>query len=241
MDNMRTNVLAGAVPEQTNDSGFERGAAVTRSLLGYGVIAGPFYLAVALAQAFVRDGFDLTRHPLSVLANGRGGWIQTVNFVLSGLMVIAAAVGFRRVLGPKSRAVMIFLGAFGVSMLAAAVFPADPVDGFPIGTPSGFPTSISTRGLLHFVAGSLGFTSIGVSCLFAAVVMRRRNVRSLSLLSLFAGLAILFGFYGGMVLSSGGGIGGIWFSVVVGWAWLLVMSLHLYRVSPDPNCAPQSR
>jgi hypothetical protein len=71
--------------------------------------------------------------------------------------------------------------------------------------------------------------------------MRRRNVRSVSLLSLFAGLAILLGFYGGMALSIGGGVGGIWFSVVVGWAWLVVMSLHLYRVSPGPNCATASR
>jgi hypothetical protein len=32
---------------------------VTKSLLGYGVIAGLFYGAVSLAQALTRDGFDL--------------------------------------------------------------------------------------------------------------------------------------------------------------------------------------
>ena len=31
-----------------------------------------------------------------------GGWVQTANFVLTGLMVLAAAVGFARVLGPRS-------------------------------------------------------------------------------------------------------------------------------------------
>ena len=35
-------------------------ARITRSLLGYGVIAGPFYIVVSLAQALARDGFDLT-------------------------------------------------------------------------------------------------------------------------------------------------------------------------------------
>jgi hypothetical protein len=75
----------------------------TQSLLRYGVVAGPFYLAVSLIQAFVRDGFDLARHPLSLLANGPGGWVQTANFVITGLMVLAAAVGFRRVLA-KSHA-----------------------------------------------------------------------------------------------------------------------------------------
>lgn len=53
-----------------------------------------------------------------------------------------------------------FLGGYGVSMIVAAMFPADPVDGFPPGTLTGPPTSISTTGLIHFVAGSLGLTVI---------------------------------------------------------------------------------
>ena len=229
---MRSDVLPGATPSPTNESAFGRSDPGTRYMLGAGVIVGPFYLAVGVIQALVRDGFDLARHPLSVLANGPGGWIQTANFVLSGVMVLAAAVGFRRVLGPKARALSWFLGIFGASMLAAAVFPADPVDGFPIGTPEGFPTSISTAGLVHFIAGALGFTSLGVSCFFAARAMSRRNVRSLARLSLFSGLAILLGFFGGFALAGIlPGTAGIWFAVVVGWAWLTVMSLHLYRVT----------
>jgi hypothetical protein len=47
-----------------------RAAAVTRSLLGYGPLAGASYLASGLAQALTRDGFDLRRHDLSLLANG---------------------------------------------------------------------------------------------------------------------------------------------------------------------------
>lgn len=57
---------------------------VTRSLLGYGIIAGPFYVAVSLAQALTRDGSDLTRHQWSLLANGDLGWIQVANFVVTG-------------------------------------------------------------------------------------------------------------------------------------------------------------
>lgn len=238
---MGSDGWTGAMPEARNESGFDRGAAVTRSLLGYGVLAGPFYLAVGLIQAFVRDGFDLMRHPLSLLANGPGGWVQTANFVLTGLMVLAAAVGFARVLGPKSRALSWFLGAFGASMIVAAVFPADPVDGFPPGTPEGFPTSISTTGLVHFIAGTLGFIALAVSCFFGARAMRRRNARSLARLSLLSGLAVLLGFFGGPAFSSvAAATLGIWFSVLVGWAWLAVISLHLYRVAPDPDCAPQS-
>ena len=236
---MGSRAWAGGAPEQANPSGFDRGAAVSRSLLGYGVLAGPFYLAVGLIQALVRDGFDFRRHPLSVLANGPGGWVQTANFVLSGLMVLAAAEGFRRVLGPRSAGASWFLGGFGASMIVAALFPADPVDGFPVGTPDGFPTSISTPGLVHFVAGSLGFTALAVSCFTTALAMSRRHPSSLARLSFLSGLAVALGFFGGAAFSStSAGILGIWLSVVVGWAWLAVLSLHLYRVAPDPNCPP---
>jgi len=146
-ETMESNIHAGSATQRAAGTGFDRSAAITRSLLGYGVVVGPFYLAVGLIQAFMREGFDLARHPLSLLANGPGGWVQTANFVVSGLMVVAAAVGFARVLGPTSRAVRWFLGAFGVSMLAAAILRADPVDGFPIGTPLGMPTWISPMGM----------------------------------------------------------------------------------------------
>jgi len=214
---------------ESNHPDVGRGASVTRVLLGCGAVAGPFYLAVGLMQALLRDGFDLRRHPLSLLANGPGGWVQTANFVLTGLMVLAAAVGFGRVLRPTSRMVTWFLGGFGMAMIVAALFPADPVDGFPPGTPEGFPTSISTTGLVHFVAAGLGFMSLAISCFVAASAMSRRNVSSLARFSLLSGLAVVLGFFGGMMLPMG--VLGIWFAVVIGWAWLAVMSLRVNRLA----------
>src|SRR5688572_16907926 len=73
-------------------------ARVTKSLLGYGVLAGPFYVVVSLTQAFTRDKFDLTQHPWSLLALGDLGWIQTTNLIITGLMVLAAALGMWRLL-----------------------------------------------------------------------------------------------------------------------------------------------
>ena len=212
----------------SSESEVDRGAAATRFLLRCGVVGGPFYLAVGLGQAFLRDGFDLARHSLSVLANGPGGWIQTANLALTGLTVLAAAVGFGRVLGPKSHTVTWFLGGYGVAMIVAAMFPTDPVDGFPPGTPLGPPTSISSSGLVHLIAGALGFTFLATSCFFAARAMRRRNVPSLALISLLSGFAVALGFFGGIVWPTIGVLG-IWFAVVVGWVWLAVMSLRLNR------------
>jgi hypothetical protein len=73
---------------------------ITKSLLGYGVIAGPIYVLAAAVQMATRDGFDPTRHAASQLANGDLGWIQIATFLVTGAMTIAAAVGVRRALGP---------------------------------------------------------------------------------------------------------------------------------------------
>jgi hypothetical protein len=229
--------MAAPTPAPTataETSAFNRAAAVTRSLLGYGVLVGPFYLLVGVLQGLLRPGFSFARHPLSVLANGEYGWVQTANFALTGLMVIAAAVGIARVVGRAGRATTWLLGLYGVCVALAAIFRADPMDGFPVGTPVGIPTSITTMGLLHFVFGALGFTCLGISALLAARMLSRRGESLMSRLSLASGLVVLLGFYGGIAT----GVLGIWIAVVVGWAWLAILALHFYRVSPAPGCKP---
>jgi hypothetical protein len=116
-------------------------------------------------------------------------------------------------------------------MIVAALFRADPMDGFPVGTSIGPPKSISTSGLIHFAAGGLGFVCLGVSCLFAARAMSRRASRSLARLSLFSGVAVLLGFFGGTAIPHSSPVLGIWIAVVVGWLWLSVMSRHFYSAT----------
>ena len=45
-----------------------------------------------------RSGFDITKHPLSLLSLGDAGWIQVANFVATGVLAIACAVGLRQAL-----------------------------------------------------------------------------------------------------------------------------------------------
>lgn len=82
-------------------------ARITRSLLGYGLLAGPMYVGVSLAQALTRRGFDLGKHSWSLLANGDLGWIQITNFVLASLATVAAGVGLRRVLSQRLASTLI--------------------------------------------------------------------------------------------------------------------------------------
>ena len=147
-------------------------ARVTKSLLGYGVIAGPFYVVTSLAQALTRDGFDPTKHAWSLLSNGALGWIQITNFLLTGLMTIAAAVGLRRARGGGAGHVWAprLLGTYGACLIAVGIFCADPAQGFPVGTPD--KAAVSWHGMAHLAVGSVGFLCLIVSCF----VMARRFV-----------------------------------------------------------------
>jgi hypothetical protein len=70
---------------------------LTSKLLTAGYIAGPFFIALSLLQAFTREGFDWIRHPASLLSLGDLGFIQIANFVITGLLFIACAVGLKRI------------------------------------------------------------------------------------------------------------------------------------------------
>ncbi|TCO55079.1 DUF998 domain-containing protein [Actinocrispum wychmicini] len=193
---------------------------VTRSLLGYGVLAGPFYVLVSLLQALTTQGFDLTRHEWSLLATGPAGWIQIANLVLSGLMVVAAAVGMRRT-GLKWGPLLV--AGYGVGMVAAGVFTADPADGFPVGTPAGRATSVSWHGMAHLVAGSVGFL-----CLIAACFVLART--GLAVFSRITGV-VFFAAFAGIASAAGNVAVNLAFTaaVVLASAWLAVVSVRLYR------------
>lgn len=204
---------------------------VTRSLLGYGVLAGPFYVTVSLAQALTRDGFDLSRHAWSLLSNGDLGWIQITNFILTGLMVIAAAVGLHRAL-PGTPWVGRLIALYGASLIAAGVLRADPALGFPAGTPDG-PGTVSWHGIGHLAAGAVGFFAVIAACFVAARRFARDGQRGWAVYSRISGALFLAGFVG---IASGNTAPaltlGFVAAVLIIWTWLAAVSVWLYRSLP---------
>ncbi|HEX2807319.1 MAG TPA: DUF998 domain-containing protein, partial [Kineosporiaceae bacterium] len=126
------------------------------------------------------------------------------NLILSGLMAIAFAVGLRRAQthGPGARWAPRLIAGFGVGLVAAGIFRADPLLGFPLGTPQG-PTPISWHGLLHFAAGGIGFTCLAIGCLNLARRYAVEGRRAWARFCRMTGLAFLAGF--AMVAASTGG------------------------------------
>ena len=195
-------------------------AAVTRSLLGWGVVAGPFYVVVGLVQALTRHGFDLAHDDLSLLANGSLGWIQIANLVLSGAMTIAAAVGIGRALASTWAPRLV--GGYGAGLILAGAFVADPVNGLPPGSTA----TTSWHGLLHAVAGGLGFLCLVAACFVVARHCWPWYSRLSGVLFLLSFLGVASGSHSAVVVI------GFWIGVLVAWAWLAAVCVRLYRATP---------
>ena len=191
----------------------------SQALLRAGMVAGPLYIAVGLSQALTRDGFDMRRHALSLLSNGDFGWIQIGNFLVSGLLVLAGALGMRRLLAGQRAGTWgpILLAVYGVGLLGGGVFVADAGRGFPPGTPD--PQSMSRDGLLHFVFGGIGFYALIGACLVFARRFHAEGRSGWAVYSVVTGLGFLMSF---VAIASGSTSAGVLltFYGAVGWIWV---------------------
>jgi Protein of unknown function (DUF998) len=165
----------------------------TRSLLTCAVVAGPLWTVVSLAQAATREGFDLTRHPLSALSNGSLGWLQITNFVVAGVLTVAGAAGLRRALHGTRGGTWAprLVRVYGIGMIAAGAFVMDAVDGFPAGTPASQTLTWHSYG--HVAAGSVAFTALIAACYVLAGHFGRAGDRGHAVASRVAGTALLIG------------------------------------------------
>lgn len=205
-----------------------------RPLLMLGIIAGPLYLAAGLVQAFTRDGFDIRRHALSLLSNGEWGWIQVANFLLSGALVIGGALGCRMALRSQPAGTWgpILLGVYGLGLIGAGIFYADPAQGFPPGAEA--PDSLSTSGLLHFVFGGIGFYALIGACFVFARRFGRQERKLLAWYSALTGVGFFVSF---AAVASGSTASGIMiaFYIAVAWVWTwhaVVLADVLKRPAP---------
>ena len=165
----------------------------TRTLLIAGALAGPLFAVLATGQVLLRDGFDLRRHPLSLLATGGPGFVQVANFVLAGIGVLCLAVAVRRTIpdGVGRRWLAPLIAIFGLGLVASGVFVMDAENGFPIGTPEGPAPVMSWHGIAHIVAATVAFTGLAAACIVLAVRMGRRRAGWAAVLNACAALVFL--------------------------------------------------
>jgi hypothetical protein len=205
---------------------------VTKSLLGYGVLAGVVFEAAILTQGLTRHGFSIARDDASLLANGPLGWIQVATFLLAGAMTLAAAIGARRAMagfagatwGPR------LIGIYGAGLMAAGLLRADPASGFGPGAPAGRAVRVSWHGDGHLIAASMAFVALIAGCFVIARYFSHAGRRGLAVYSRITGLVFGAAFAGVATGSSSPAIVlPFYIAVLAAFTWLAVVSIHLYR------------
>ena len=212
----------------------------TRGLLRCGVAAGPVFVAVFLLEGAVRDGYRPLRHPVSSLALGPRGRIQTANFAVAGTLFLAGAAGLARA-GDQvasGRAAPALVGAAGAGLIGAAVFATDPVSGYPPGTPDAL-IQPSRTGTTHNLAAVPVFVGLPAAALACGRRSWRAGERRFSLYS--AGTAVTM--LTTMALAGAGfgqsprmvSLGGLFqrASIITGCAWLTTLSAQALRQAPS--------
>ncbi|WFE49178.1 DUF998 domain-containing protein [Micromonospora sp. WMMD1155] len=223
-----TTLIPAATPPSRQPS------RTTKALLLCGAAAGPLFTLAFLIEGASRDGYDPLRHPVSSLAIGAYGWTQTANFLLCGLLTLAFAVGVRRALRPGRAATWgpLLIGVWAIGLLGAGAFVADPVSGYPPGTPDTLP-QYTTSGALHDGFALFAFPALVAACFVFTRRFAGQRQHGWAIYSALTGLAFLAGdILAGAGFSQTAGLvdlAGLYqrITVIIGLLWLTLLAMHL--------------
>jgi Protein of unknown function (DUF998) len=145
-------------------------------------IIGPilFWLAlIVLGQT--QSAYSALRSDISLLSLGANGWIQTVNFVIFGLLVMVFQMGLQRAVAPgKAWGLLNIVAlAFGLGLLAIAVFPTDRVGTWTV------------HGIIHLgIVVALALVLPLICLMTAARLKPRASWRGYAEFSVFIGVVV---------------------------------------------------
>lgn len=139
------------------------------ALLWTGAAGAWLFNIVFLVDGLTRPGYHPARQPVSALALGPRGWLQTTNFVVCGLLITAGAAALPRAF--DSVALTTAAGALGLALVASGAFRMDPMRGYPPGTPDESPKEFSRAHRLHDRAGTVVFLLLPGTVIAAAFAL----------------------------------------------------------------------
>jgi hypothetical protein len=152
-----------------------------------GMIGAVLFVSVFSVYGWLYPGYSPTRMFVSELSRGTYGWIQILNFVLTGALVLAFGRGLAAhfTTGAASRAGPVLVQIIGVSLIASGPFTTDPSSMFD---------QASGHGVVHGIFGALVFTFAPLSCFVFYRRFRSDAVwRPLAGWTLASGVVLTFG------------------------------------------------
>jgi hypothetical membrane protein len=128
----------------------------------YLALAGPaLFILTAFIFGLVKPNYKPLRNTISELALGRYGFIQTANFVVSGLFIalLGVALAFQGTHTYGSVAVVIM----GTVLFLSAIFPTDPIETNGFTTVGKIHNTVFLVGMLAILSAQFvtGFGSMG--------------------------------------------------------------------------------
>lgn len=137
-------------------------------LMACGTFGGVLFAGTYLIEGAIRPGYDAWQLAISVLSLGPGGWVQQVNFVVFGALVLGSAFGWRMALMPGAGATWypILKGITGAGLIVDGFFSQDPVVGYPVGTTVAGAATV--HGIIHNLGAFVTITAIAVGCFVLA-------------------------------------------------------------------------
>jgi hypothetical membrane protein len=144
-----------------------------------------------MIEELTRPGYDASQQPISALSLGPGGWVQEVNFVVFGILLVLSAVGWRQLLMPGRASIGFPLvqSLNGLCLIVVGFFSQDPAPGYP---PGAVPAAPSVHGTVHTVAAYVLFLALACGCIvFARRFAIESQWRGWATYSLVTGILIL--------------------------------------------------
>src|SRR5215475_4966888 len=156
-------------------SSIKHGHRHNKALCVCGVVAGPLFTVAWIGEEATRADYDPLRYPISSLSIGDAGWMQIAAFIITGLLVLAFAIGLRSarrpsgsVWGPTR------VGLAGIGLIGAGIFVTDPLNGYPPGTPL-IPTGRTAHGILHDLFGIPFFLGLPITGFVFRAALRQKG------------------------------------------------------------------
>jgi Protein of unknown function (DUF998) len=197
------------VQSERSLSGLMRGlrSPLTIGLVSCGGVGAFLFTVTFLIERIAQPGYDAWQQPISALSLGPGGWVQQVNFVIYGVLLVLSAVGWYRLLTPVRGRIWFPLlqGITGLCLIGAGVFSMDPFPGYP---PGAAPATSTVHGTVHSILAWVLILTLAGACFAFAQYARLTHWRGWLVYSLITGMLILI-FWGAFVQGASGTVAGL--------------------------------
>ena len=126
-----------------------------------GTIGSILFTVVYSIEGITRPDYSAWQQAISALSLGSGGWVQQINFVVFGAIVIATAFAWRKFLkgGVGATWYPIMRVFEGLGLIIDGFFSQDPAFGYPKGAILTAPT---LHGTIHVIFAFVSITAIAI-------------------------------------------------------------------------------